>query len=75
MMDTSIYDVATVAVVGDTPLDLQAGANAGAGWVIGVLSGAHGLETLGSTRHTHLLDSVAGLPALFGVGGDGRGAS
>jgi phosphonatase-like hydrolase len=66
MMDTGVHDVATVAVVGDTPLDLQAGANAGAGWVIGVLSGAHGLETLGATRHTHLLPSVAALPALFG---------
>src|SRR3954454_2502743 len=67
MMDTRVHDVATVAVVGDTPLDLQAGANARAGWVIGVLSGAHGLETLGATRHTHLLPSVAALPALFGV--------
>ena len=66
MMDLSVHDVATVAVVGDTPLDLQAGSNAGAGWVIGVLSGAHGLETLGAARHTHLLPSVASLPALFG---------
>ncbi|HXI15123.1 MAG TPA: HAD hydrolase-like protein [Chloroflexota bacterium] len=69
MMDLSVHDVATVAVVGDTPLDLQAGTNAGAGWVIGVLSGAHGLETLGTTRHTHLLASVASLPALFGCEG------
>jgi phosphonatase-like hydrolase len=67
MTDTGVHDVATVAVVGDTPLDLQAGTNAGAGWVIGVLSGAHGLETLGVTRHTHLMPSVAGLPALFGL--------
>ena len=66
MMDLNVHDVSTVAVVGDTPLDLQAGANAGAGWVIGVLSGAHGLETLGATRHTHVLQSVASLPALFG---------
>jgi phosphoglycolate phosphatase-like HAD superfamily hydrolase len=73
MMDTGVHDVATVAVVGDTPLDLQAGTNAGAGWVIGVLSGAHGIETLGGTRHTHLLASVAGLPALFGVEGWGAG--
>ena len=62
-----VHDVATVAVVGDTPLDLQAGMNARAGWVIGVLSGAHGIETLGATSHTHLLPSVAGLPALFGL--------
>ena len=68
MMDLQAHDVRRVAVVGDTPLDLQAGMNAGAGWVIGVLSGAHGLETLGATPHTHLLPSVAALPALFGGG-------
>lgn len=66
MMDLAVFDVGSVAVVGDTPLDLQAGANARAGWVIGVLSGAHGIETLGATPHTHLLPSVAALPALFG---------
>jgi phosphonatase-like hydrolase len=65
MMDLGVHDVAHVAVVGDTPLDLEAGSNARAGWVVGVLSGAHGIETLGATRHTHLLPSVAQLPALF----------
>ena len=65
MMDLGVHDVARVAVVGDTPLDLAAGANAGVGWVIGVTSGAHGLETLGATRHTHLLPSVASLSCLF----------
>ena len=67
MMETGVVGAERVAVVGDTPLDLQAGMNARAGWVIGVLSGAHGLETLGATPHTHLLPSVAGLPALFGL--------
>lgn len=66
MMQLGAHAVARVAVVGDTPLDLAAGTNAGAGWVIGVMSGAHGLETLGATPHTHLLASVAGVPALFG---------
>jgi phosphonatase-like hydrolase len=65
MIELGVTDVRRVAVVGDTPLDLRAGTNAGAGWVIGVLSGAHGIETLGRTPHTHLLPSVAGLPALF----------
>lgn len=65
MMDLGVHDVARVAVVGDTPLDLQAGTNARAGWVIGVLSGAHGLETLGRTPHTHLLQSIATLPDLL----------
>lgn len=67
MMALRVVDVSRVAVVGDTPLDLQAGTNARAGWVIGVLSGAHGLGTLGATPHTHLLASVATLPTLFGL--------
>jgi len=67
MIDLGVYDVGRVAVVGDTPLDLQAAANARAGWIVGVLSGAHGLETMGPTPHTHLLPSVAGLPKLLGV--------
>jgi phosphonatase-like hydrolase len=67
MMDLGVQDVRRVAVVGDTALDLEAANRAGAAWVIGVLSGAHDLETLGRTRHTHLLSSVAGLPGLFRV--------
>jgi phosphonatase-like hydrolase len=67
MVDLGVHDVARVAVVGDTPLDLAAAGNAGVGWVIGVLSGAHGVETLGLARHTHLLPSVADLPALFNL--------
>jgi phosphonatase-like hydrolase len=62
---TGTINVKRVAVVGDTPLDLQAATNSGAGWAIGVLSGAHGIDTLGRTTHTHLLASVASLPGLF----------
>jgi len=60
-----IYDVHKVIVIGDTPLDLQAGCNAGCEGVIGVLSGSHGIETLGITRHTHIIPSVASLPMLM----------
>lgn len=67
MIDLGVHDVGRVAVVGDTPLDLQAASNARAGWVVGVLSGAHGIETLGATPHTHLLPSIASLPGLFGL--------
>ncbi len=59
-------DVRRVAAVGDTPLDLEAGANAGCGAVIGVLTGAGTLASLGGARHTHLLPSIAELPALLG---------
>jgi len=47
--------------------DLRSATNARAGWAIGVLSGAHDLSTLGAEAHTHLLPSVTGLPALFGL--------
>src|SRR5258706_407288 len=41
MQKTLVQPVAQVAAIGDTALDLQAGTNAGAGWVIRVFSGAH----------------------------------
>ena len=59
---TSVHQVANV---GDTVLDLQAGQNAGARYNIGVLSGAHTKKQLEREPHTHLLSSVAMLPALW----------
>jgi len=67
MIELGIGDVRRVAVVGDTPLDLQSAMNAQARWVIGVLSGAHSVETLGLSPHTHLLQSVADLPRIFEI--------
>ncbi len=60
-----IDDVAEVAVVGDTASDLQAGTRSGASYVIGVLSGAHSRQELALSPHTHIVDSVADLPALL----------
>lgn len=60
-----IFDVRQVMKIGDSPADLEEGANAGCGEVIGVLSGSHTAATLGPCRHTRLLQSVADLPALF----------
>ena len=59
----SLGNPAAVAVVGDTTADLEAGNRAGAGYVIGVLSGAHSREELGKHPHTVLLDSIADLPS------------
>jgi phosphonatase-like hydrolase len=71
MERAEVSDTRSVIAVGDTPLDLQAGTNAGAGGVVGVLTGTHDWRSLGATRHTHLIPSVADLPALlraeFGV--------
>jgi phosphonatase-like hydrolase len=60
-----VEDVRRVAVVGDTRLDLEAAWNAGAGWRIGVLTGAHDRATLAAAPHTHLCEAVTDLPALW----------
>ena len=65
MEATGVDDVRHVVNVGDTPLDLQAGTRAGVRGVVGVLTGVHGRETLQREPHTHLIESVAGLPALI----------
>jgi phosphoglycolate phosphatase-like HAD superfamily hydrolase len=61
-----VSSVAEVIAVGDTPLDLQAGTNAGVRGVIGVLSGASKEERLLPEPHTDILPSVAELPELIG---------
>jgi phosphonatase-like hydrolase len=50
-----------VAVVGDTVSDLEAGTNAGARAVIGVLTGAHDRATLSTAPHTDLIKDLSGL--------------
>lgn len=62
--------VAQVAVVGDTCYDVLSGLRAGAGLVAGVRTGAHDAEALREAGAGHVLDSVAGLPALL-RGADG----
>ncbi|MGY6018095.1 phosphonatase-like hydrolase [Streptomyces spinosirectus] len=59
-------DVRQVAVVGDTSYDVLTGVRAGAGLVAGVRTGAHGDEAFRAAGATHVLDSVAALPALLG---------
>jgi phosphonatase-like hydrolase len=60
-----VHSVSEVMAVGDTPLDLQAGTNAGFRAVVGVLSGASTAEKLRREPHTHILASVADLPAVM----------
>ncbi|MFD4641479.1 phosphonatase-like hydrolase [Lentzea sp. NPDC058436] len=64
---TGARNVRRVLTAGDTTRDLQAGTNAGAGFVVGVLSGSQTAEQLGATEHTHLLKSVAEIPRLIGL--------
>jgi phosphonatase-like hydrolase len=55
----------TVANVGDTVLDLEAGKNARARWNIGVLSGAHDRSRLERGPHTHIVEDVRALRPLW----------
>ena len=63
MEAASVTSVREVVNVGDTPLDLQAGTNAGVRGVVGVLTGLHGKERLQEEPHTALLPGVGDLPA------------
>ena len=63
MARLGIDDPAQVAVVGDTVSDLESGTAAGAGAVIGVLSGAHDAATLAAAPHTALIADVTALAA------------
>lgn len=60
-----VTSVDRVLAAGDTANDLGAGINAGARFVVGVLTGAYAAAELGRHRHTHLLDSAADLPTLL----------
>ncbi|MGW4649089.1 phosphonatase-like hydrolase [Kitasatospora sp. NPDC004289] len=64
MEKTGVLDVRAVLAAGDTAVDLQAGTNAGAGVVVGVLTGKVNQAYLASHPHTHILPSAAGIPAL-----------
>jgi phosphonatase-like hydrolase len=65
MERTGVVDVRRVLVGGDTVRDLRSGTNAGAGMVVGVLTGKLGASGLGRARHHHLLDSAADIPDLL----------
>jgi phosphonatase-like hydrolase len=65
MEAAGVHNVKQVINVGDTPLDLQSGSNAGVRGVVGVLTGAHDQATLRREPHTDILTSVAEIPALI----------
>jgi phosphoglycolate phosphatase len=59
--------VSELAVVGDTPSDIESGLRAGAGLVVGVTTGAATAEALAAAGAPHILDSVGGVLQLIGV--------
>ncbi len=68
MARLGVDDPRAVAVVGDTVSDLEAGTRAGAGAVVGVLSGAHDEATLTAAPHTALIADVTGLVGVLESG-------
>ena len=65
LLRTGTGAVQEIAAVGDTTSDLLAGYRAGAGIVAGVRTGAHTDTEFATVPHTHVLDSVADLPAVI----------
>jgi len=67
MRELGVSDPKHVAKVGDTPSDLEEGMSAGCGLVVGVTRGSHTEAQLKPHPHTHLIGTVAELPALLGI--------
>lgn len=65
LIKTETDSVRSMIVVGDTASDVTSGLRAGARASIGVLTGAHDRAQLAEAGATHVLDSVAGLPAVL----------
>ncbi|WP_431278519.1 phosphonatase-like hydrolase [Leifsonia poae] len=66
LLRTGTSSVEGMVVVGDTASDIISGIAAGAGLVVGVLSGSHDEETLLAAGADAVIASVAELPALLG---------
>lgn len=66
MRKAAVADAARVGIAGDTPADLQAGANAGCKFRVGVGHGTHSLEQLAQAPYTHLLPTLDGLLDVLG---------
>ncbi|WP_446428549.1 phosphonatase-like hydrolase [Leucobacter sp. 1207-22] len=66
MQRAGVTDPEQVVAAGDTELDLAAGMNAGAKYVVAVTTGAQAADHLAKFPHTHVCD-VRDLPELLGV--------
>lgn len=67
LIATETDSVANMIVVGDTANDILTGVRSGAAAAIGVLTGAHTEQQLKDAGATHVLASIAELPALLGI--------
>ncbi|TFD64406.1 phosphonatase-like hydrolase [Cryobacterium ruanii] len=67
LLRTGASSVAAMVVVGDTASDILSGLNAGAGLVVGVLTGTHDTETLDDAGADVVIASIADLAELLGL--------
>jgi len=67
LLRTQASGVASVVVVGDTTSDIASGRAAGAGFVVGVRSGAHDRDALVEAGADAVVDDVTRLPELLGL--------
>jgi phosphoglycolate phosphatase len=74
MSRLGVSDPSSVAIAGDTVSDLEAGTRAGAGAVVGVLSGAHDEATLSHVPHTALVPDVRAFVAVLERANPARGS-
>jgi phosphonatase-like hydrolase len=77
MSRLGLTDPRQVGKVGDTPVDLEEGCNAGCGVVIGVTTGCFTRAQLAACPHTHILDSITDVAGVVGQafqpdGADGK---
>ena len=61
---TGVHRTDAVASVGDTPSDLEMGAGAECGLVVGLMNGSHTAQQLRHAPHTHLISHLGVLPRL-----------
>jgi phosphoglycolate phosphatase-like HAD superfamily hydrolase len=61
---TGVRRTEAVASVADTPIDLEMGAAAECGLVVGLMNGSHTPEQLRHAPHTHLISHLGVLPRL-----------
>ncbi|MCD2440799.1 HAD hydrolase-like protein [Agromyces sp. SYSU K20354] len=68
LVRTAASSVRSMVVVGDTRSDMESGVNAGAGLVVGVLTGTHARAELEAAGADVVIESIADLPDLLGLG-------
>ncbi|GAA1958010.1 phosphonatase-like hydrolase [Agromyces allii] len=70
LLRSGTTSVASMIVVGDTRSDIEAGTRAGAGLVVGVLTGAHDRAALLDAGAHAVIDGIRDLPVLLGLRGE-----